>query len=376
MAKLALKRGSTSKIIRLFVQDSSQSDGRGLTGLTNASGGLVAYQIREGQAAATAITLAAGTVGTWSSGGFKEVDATNLPGVYELGLPDVALSTGNSAIVMLRGATNMVPVICEIELDAYDPQDATRLGLTALPNASAGAVGGLPTGDASGRVTVVTNADKAGYSLTVTPPTAAAISTAVWGETTRSLTDKIGFALSAAGVQAIWDALVSVLTTAGSVGKRLADNLDATVSGRASAADYTTARAAKLDNLDATTSSRLASAGYTAPDNATIATRASQASVDTIAGYIDTEVAAIKAKTDNLPASPAAVGSAMTLDLTQAVPTSNTAQTVGDALNAARAQGFGKWALTGTSLVLYAPDGTTIVRTFTLDSATSPTSRT
>ncbi len=32
-----------------------------------------------------------------------------------------------------------------------------------------------------------------------------------------------------------------------------------------------------------------------------------------IAAYIDTEVAAIKAKTDNLPASPAAVGSAMTL---------------------------------------------------------------
>lgn len=41
--------------------------------------------------------------------------------------------------------------------------------------------------------------------------------------------------------------------------------------------------------------------------------RASQSSVDTLAGYVDTEVAAIKAKTDNLPASPAAVGSAMTL---------------------------------------------------------------
>ena len=36
--------------------------------------------------------------------------------------------------------------------------------------------------------------------------------------------------------------------------------------------------------------------------------RASQTSVDTVAGYIDTEVAAIKAKTDNLPASPAATG--------------------------------------------------------------------
>lgn len=40
----------------------------------------------------------------------------------------------------------------------------------------------------------------------------------------------------------------------------------------------------------------LITSGYTAPDNATIAA---------IAGYVDTEVAAIKAKTDNLPADPA-----------------------------------------------------------------------
>lgn len=51
-------------------------------------------------------------------------------------------------------------------------------------------------------------------------------------------------------------------------------------------AHYTTARGDKLDDLDATVSSRLASSGYTAPDN--------------------TDIAAIKAKTDNLPASPAA----------------------------------------------------------------------
>jgi hypothetical protein len=64
------------------------------------------------------------------------------------------------------------------------------------------------------------------------------------------------------------------------------------------------------------------------------------------------------------------------LDMTQAVPTSNTAETIGDSLNAARAQGFGKWVISGTSLVLYANDGTTAVRTFTLNSATAPTSRT
>ncbi len=71
----------------------------------------------------------------------------------------------------------------------------------------------------------------------------------------------------------------------------------------------------------------------------------------------------------------AAPGDAMTLDLTQAVATANTANTVGDCLNAARAQGFGKWAIAGTTLTLYAPDGTTAVRTFTLDSAVAPTAR-
>lgn len=65
------------------------------------------------------------------------------------------------------------------------------------------------------------------------------------------------------------------------------------------------------------------------------------------------------------------------LNLAQAVPNSASAspQTVGDALLAARAQGFGKWALSGTTLSLYASDGTTVVRTFTLDSASAPTTR-
>jgi len=63
------------------------------------------------------------------------------------------------------------------------------------------------------------------------------------------------------------------------------------------------------------------------------------------------------------------------LDMNQPVPTSNTAQTVGDALNAARAQGFGKWAINGTTLSLYAPDNTTVVKSFTLDSAKFPSQR-
>lgn len=45
---------------------------------------------------------------------------------------------------------------------------------------------------------------------------------------------KTGYALSATGIQAVWDALTSALTTVGSVGKLIVDNINATISSRSS----------------------------------------------------------------------------------------------------------------------------------------------
>lgn len=77
-----------------------------------------------------------------------------------------------------------------------------------------------------------------------------------------------GVALTAAGIQAIWDALTSALTTSGSIGKLLVDNINATIS------------------------SRLATSGYTAPDNSSIT--AIKAKTDslafTVAGKVDSNV--------------------------------------------------------------------------------------
>ena len=47
-----------------------------------------------------------------------------------------------------------------------------------------------------------------------------------------TVSDKTGFSLSSAGIQAIWDALTSALTTVGSIGKLLVDNINATISSR------------------------------------------------------------------------------------------------------------------------------------------------
>lgn len=329
MAKLALKVASTSRLVRIFIQDSSQTDGRGLTGLVFGSPGLTAYYIKDGQASATQITLITMTVGTWVSGGFKEVDATNLPGIYELGLPDAAISTGKNVLVMLKGGTNMVVVPLEIELEAVDNQDTVRYGLTALPNVAAGANGGLPTGNASGQVAVGSTASGAitsssfasgaidaaaiatdaigsaelaatAVSKIQTSVTAGAVAsvTGAVGSVAGNVTGSVGSiatggitaasfaadAITAAKVAAdvgteiaaaVWDRLTSALTTVGSIGKLLVDNgtppsaatVAAAVWDRLTSALTTSGSIGKLlvDNIDTTISSRLATVGYTAP---------------------------------------------------------------------------------------------------------------
>lgn len=136
----------------------------------------------------------------------------------------------------------------------------------------------------------------------------------------------------------IWAYLTSSITTSGSIGKLLKDNIDATISTRLASSGYTTpptvtairtemdTNSTKLANLDTTVSSRLATSGYTAPDNTSItaikaktdnlpSNPASQTNLDVAvstrlatSGYTapdNTSITAIKAKTDNLPSDPA-----------------------------------------------------------------------
>lgn len=155
MPKLSIVAGTTSKLIDLFVQDSSSTTGAGLTGLVFNTSSLTGYYYREGAGSATSITLATMTLGTWATGGFVVIDGTNMPGCYQLGIPNAAIASGaKSALVMLKGATNMAPVVLEIELTAFDNQDAVRAGLTALPNANAAATGGLATVDSTNSVKI------------------------------------------------------------------------------------------------------------------------------------------------------------------------------------------------------------------------------
>jgi hypothetical protein len=97
--------------------------------------------------------------------------------------------------------------------------------------------------------------------------------------------------------------------------------------------------------------------------------------VGSVTGLTTSTIAAAILASPAHPLQTDSSGNAL-ISLSQAVGmTGNTANSVGDCLNAARAQGFGKWMLSGTTLTLYGSDGSTVVKTFTLDSASAPTQR-
>lgn len=138
MAKLTLKKGATDVTVYLFAQASNVTTGAGLTGLAYNTASLTAYYVRP-LGSATAITLATQTVtGAHSDGGFVEVDATNMPGVYRLDLPDAVCATGvNSAVVMLKGAANLAPIVLEIQLTDFD-LNSTSNAVGAAASVAAG----------------------------------------------------------------------------------------------------------------------------------------------------------------------------------------------------------------------------------------------
>lgn len=151
--KQLVKKGSTGRSEYVFIPNNSLTTGAGLTGLTSSSPSLTAYYVRT-RGTATSITLAGVTVaGSWTSGGFVEVDGTNMPGVYRVDIPDAAFVTGaDKVIVIIKGATNAAPVVLEYELVDFDPEDAMRLGLLCLPNARSSSAFGMVVSDGVGNV--------------------------------------------------------------------------------------------------------------------------------------------------------------------------------------------------------------------------------
>ena len=118
---ITIAPGSTSQSIELYL---------GATGLTASTSGLAARYNRT-RTASVSIPLVARTIAqAWTSGGFAEVDATNMPGVYRLDLPDAALAAGaDDVTIVVRGASGTNGAVMTVKLSSG--------GLTSAQTASA-----------------------------------------------------------------------------------------------------------------------------------------------------------------------------------------------------------------------------------------------
>ena len=135
MPSVSYVKGSASVIVDVWIKDTSTQQGK--TGLTDGSPGLtLAYcRVNQGNAACTTFAAAAATRGTYVSGGFVQKDATNAPGMYEVGLPAAALADDNAdwVDIWVLGVSGTAPT--KLHIDLVD------LGLNAIYNRIGAPVG-------------------------------------------------------------------------------------------------------------------------------------------------------------------------------------------------------------------------------------------
>ncbi|RJO64163.1 MAG: hypothetical protein C4540_04595 [Candidatus Omnitrophota bacterium] len=268
---LEIKQNSITPIAILLVNSTD-----GYTGTVGVTSPIVYYSKAGGEA----INL---TSPEWT-----EINATNMPGLYRLNTTSVMTDTEGELIVYVdkagvRTFRKTIDIVSKLESDSYAIINNATFGLEAIKN-DTGIINGTVTSingtsvaikaqtdkiqfDASNYtkstpqtgVTVTTNNDKTGYTLSQSFPgnfssllitSAGKVTVGTnddkTGYTASTVSDKAGYSLSgaqafnltgnitgnlsgsigslsAAAIQSIWDALTSALTTAGSIGKKLAD---------------------------------------------------------------------------------------------------------------------------------------------------------
>lgn len=230
-----------------------------------------------------------GSNGTFSSGR-PEVNTTHAAGTAWGSGAITAASIASGAFTAAKFAAGAFDAVWSV---------AARI-LTAATNiTSTGGTTVPQTGDSYARIGAPAGASLAADVAAAKVDTAAILDDTGTSGVVVAAASKTGYALSAAGVQVIWDALTAALTTANSIGKLLVDNINATISSRASQTSLDTVD----DFLDTEVAAILAAVDTEVaaikavtdllPNAGALTSLATQASVNTIDDFLDTEIADI-----------------------------------------------------------------------------------
>ena len=210
-AEMTVGHGETSQLIEIFIPDSSSTTGAGLTGV--AFGDVsTAFYYCSGAAEVELSGLQTMTLGTWATEGFIEIDATNMPGWYQFGIPNAALVTGcgDETVFHLEGATDMVPTGFAVLLEVFNHSDLEALvDDIGVAGAGLGDLGGMSTGMKAEVEAEVDDSIGGGTGTAMTAvPWNASWDAEVESEVDDSVGGGTGTALTAVPWNASWDAEV------------------------------------------------------------------------------------------------------------------------------------------------------------------------
>jgi hypothetical protein len=242
-----------------------------------------------------------------------EIDGTDQPGVYRVDWPDAAFASGVDEVILTVKCATVFTESLRVRL-----MSATRgLSGTALPNAAADAAGGLPISDAGGldldaQIGADIDAILVDTGTTLDGRIPAAL---VSGRIDASVGAMAANVLTATAINAdaitaakIADGAIDAATFAASAITSTVLAADAITAAKV-AADVTTelqaglATAAALATVDGIVDDILLDTAEIGAAGAGLTVLATQASVDTIDDFLDTEVAAILAAVDTEVAS-------------------------------------------------------------------------
>ncbi len=313
------------------------------------------------------VTQFGGSAGTFASGR-PEVNTTHLAGTISAGTAgytgiDWGHVTAATTTVALTGTTvgtvtttTTATNLTNLPAVTTDWLTGTGVAASAVTKIQSGLA--TPTNITAGTITTTTNLTNA--------PTAGDLTTTM-----------------KASISGLTIARVTLVDTTTTNTDMRGTNSAALAATALSTAVWTNGLAAHIDADVSSVATTLAGAHgagswATATGFSTLDAPGVRTAVGLASANMDTQFSTVTAKTNLIPASPAAIGSAMTLDLTQAITNVKTA-TVGGALHGGWATAFGKMVqdTVAKTLSVFGIAGTpTPIEIHDLDDGTSPLVRT
>ena len=296
-------KGATDRSVVLRIIDST--DGTPETGVVFNTSGIDMWYRREGAAVVsiTEVTLAALTT-AHTDGGFLAVSH----GYYRLDLPDAAFATGANYVDVGGTVTGMVVIGGRVRLTDFSIEVASQVvaSVTGAVGSVTGAVGSV----ASGGITAASFAADAITAAKIAADVTTELQTGL--ATAANLATVAGYIdTEVAAIKAVTDKIDTAVELDGAVYRFTTNALEQAPTGGGAADGSGFTSIPWNAAWDAEVQSECADAlnAYDPPTkaelDAAVAPLATAAALATVDDFIDTEVSAIKTKTDFLPSATA-----------------------------------------------------------------------